>query len=141
MDASAPPPPADAGPSQAPPDDEKAGGGWRALGIVLALALAFAAAVMIVAMADIGSTPRCDDEAAVDAELAATGAAEVECFEGSQTQKVISLILGWPSGILAGLAALLALYFAATGRRGQLLLRLTTIAIVLGALSIVIGSI
>ena len=43
-----------------------------------------------------------------------------ECFDGSSTKKTISLILGWPSGVLAGLAALLALYFAATGRRGRL---------------------
>ena len=40
-----------------------------------------------------------------------------------------------------GSAALLALYFAATGRRGRLLLQLTGAAIVLGALSILIGSI
>jgi hypothetical protein len=122
-------------------DDHRAGGGWRVLGVILALALAFAAAVMIVAMVDIGDTPRCDDEAAIAAERQATGEEVIECFEGSSTQKTISLVLGWPSGVLAGLAGLLALYFAATGRRGTLLLRLTGVAIALGALSIVIGSI
>ena len=52
-----------------------------------------------------------------------------------------TLILGWPSGILAGIAALVALFFAATGRQGRLLLQLTGASIVLGVLSILIGSI
>jgi hypothetical protein len=133
--ASPPPPPS------VPPDTEKATGGWRALGVVLALALAFACAVMVIAMIDIGDTPRCDDPAALEEERAESGDLVIECFEGSQTQKVISLALGWPSGVLAGIAALVALFFAATGRQGQLLLRLTGTAIVLGGLSILIGSI
>ena len=135
----APPPPPP--PPSMPPDTDKPSGGWRALGVVLALALAFASAVMIVAMVDIGDTPRCDDDAAIAEEREETGDLVIECFDGSQAQKVISLVLGWPSGILAGIAALVALFFAATGRHGQLLLRLTGTAIVLGGLSILIGSI
>jgi hypothetical protein len=131
--AVAPPPP----PPPAAPGEEKASGGWRALGVVLALALAFACAVMVIAMADIGDTPTCDDVLAGKAALPSDN----ECFDGSSTQKTISLILGWPSGILAGIAALFALYFAATGRRGRTLLQLVAVAIVLGALSIGIGSI
>lgn len=131
-----PPPP----PPGAPADEEQASGGWRLLGVVLALALAFACAVMVIAMLDIGDTPRCDDAAALEEERQESGDLVIECFEGSQTQKVISLVLGWPSGILAGIAALVALFFAATGRHGQLLLRLTGTAIVLGGLSILIGS-
>jgi hypothetical protein len=134
--AAAPPPP----PPAAPADDETASGGWRALGVVLALALAFASAVMIIAMVDIGDTPRCDDRAGVQAEILKEGP-DAECFDGSSAQKTISLVLGWPSGILAGIAALFALYFAATGRRGRTLLQLVALAIVLGALSIGIGSI
>jgi hypothetical protein len=133
-----PPPPPPPPPGRAPVDEDKAGGGWRALGVLLALALAFACAVMVIAMVDIGGTPRCDDPAGI-AEALAEG--ENECFDGSSTQKVLTLVLGWPSGILAGIAALLALYFAATGRRGRLLLQLTAAAIALGVLSIVIGSI
>lgn len=131
-----PPPP----PPGAPADEEQASGGWRLLGVMLALALAFACAVMVIAMLDIGDTPRCDDPAALEEERQESGDLVIECFEGSQTQKVISLVLGWPSGILAGIAALVALFFAATGRHGQLLLRLTGTAIVLGGLSILIGS-
>jgi hypothetical protein len=132
-----PPPP----PPGAAADTETVSGGWRLLGVVLALALAFACAVLVIAMLDIGDTPRCDDPAALEEERAETGDLVIECFEGSQVQKVISLVLGWPSGILAGIAALVALFFAATGRNGQLLLRLTGTAIVLGGLSILIGSI
>jgi hypothetical protein len=131
--ATAPPPPA-------PPtthEEEKASGGWRALGIVLALALAFASAVMIVAMVDIGDTPTCDDVLSGEAALPSDN----ECFDGSSGQKTASLVLGWPSGVLAGVAALFALYFAATGRRGRTLLQLVGVALVLGALSIGIGSI
>lgn len=119
-------------------DEEKAGGGWRALAVVLALALAFACAVMVIAMADIGGTPRCDDPEALAKALAE---GETECFDGSSAQKAATLILGWPSGILAGIAAVVALFFAATGRHGRLLLQLTGAAIVLGVLSILIGSI
>ena len=129
-----PPPPPGAGPA----DEGKAGGGWRALAVVLALALTFACAVMVIAMADIGDTPRCDDPEGI-AQAIAEG--ETECFDGSSAQKTITLILGWPSGILAGIAALVALFFAFTGRQGPLLLRLTGAAIVLGVLSILIGSI
>jgi hypothetical protein len=136
--------PAAAPPAPPPPtataDDEKASGGWRALGVVLALALAFACAVMVIAMADIGDTPTCDDRAAVRAEVAEEGL-DAECFEGSSGQKTASLVLGWPSGVLAGIAALFALYFAATGRRGRTLLQLVGVAVVLGALSIGIGSV
>jgi len=50
-------------------------------------------------------------------------------------------VFGWPSGVLAGIAALIAIFFAVTGRRGRLLVTLTAAAIVLGAISILIGSI
>jgi hypothetical protein len=130
-----PPPP----PLPPPPavDEEKASGGWRALAVVLALALAFSCAVMVIAMADIGSTPTCKDVLSGQAALPSDG----ECFDGSSTQKTISLILGWPSGVLAGIAALVALFFAASGRQGRLLLQLTGAAIVLGGASILVGSV
>jgi hypothetical protein len=118
--------------------EEKASGGWRVLAVILFLALAFACAVMVIAMGDIGDTPRCDDPAAI-AEAVAEG--ETECFDGSSAQKTITLVLGWPSAVLAGIGALLAIYFAATGLRGRLVVAITAAAIVLGALSILIGSI
>lgn len=143
MEASGTPTPPAAGTATPPPPppaaaaDEKASGGWRALAVVLALALAFASAVMVIAMGDIGGTPTCDDVLSGEAALPSDN----ECFDGSSTQKTISLVLGWPSGVLAGIAALVALYFAASGRQGRMLLQLTGAAIVLGGLSILIGSI
>ena len=130
----APPPPP-------PPDDRttegRAGGGWRVLALVLALALAFACAVMVIAMSDIGETPTCEEIRSGEAPIPA----DRECFDGSSGQKTASLALGWPSAVVAGLAALIALYFTLTGRAGSLVLRVTGVAIVLGALSILVGSI
>ena len=130
----APPPPPP--PSGSVAQGDRASGGWRALAVVLALALAFACAVMVVAMGEIADTTPCD-EVRSTADLTDEG----ECFDGSSTQKTISLVLGWPSAVLAGIAVLIALYFAVTGRRGRLLLTVTGAAIVLGGLSIGAGSI
>ena len=132
--AATPPPPPP--PPTTPAGEEKASGGWRALGVLLALALAFACAVMIVAMVEISDTPTCDDILSGAAALPSDN----ECFDGSGGQKTISLVLGFPSGVLAGIAALAALFFAATGRNGRLLMQLTGAAIVLGGLSILVGS-
>jgi hypothetical protein len=129
-------PPAPPPPPAVPDDEQKATAGWRALAVVLFLALAFACAVLVIAMSDIGSTPTCDDVLSGKAQLPSDN----ECFDGSSAQKTISLVLGWPSGVLAGIAALVAVFFAATGRQGSLLLTLTGAAIVLGALSILVGS-
>jgi hypothetical protein len=141
MEASGTPTPPPAERAQQPPPpatpDDKAGAGWRVLAVILALALAFACAVMVVAMSDIGSTPTCEDVLSGDAALPSDN----ECFDGSSTKKTISLVLGWPSGVIAGIAALLALMFAFTGRRGRLVLQLTAAAVVLGGLSILIGSV
>ena len=128
---------------RAPPDDpdHPQHGLWRPLAALLALVLAFAAVAMALAMVDIGGTPRCDDPAALAEEIAETGATEVECFDGSETQKALSVVLGSASGLLAALAALAALVFALTGRRGSLMIRLTAAAIVLGGLGILVGSV
>jgi hypothetical protein len=102
---------------------------------VLAPVLAFGCAVMFVAMSDIGGTPTCQE---------ALGNAAIrsgECFNGSSLQKSITLGLGWPSAALAGVGALAALAFVITGRRGRLALQFAAVAIVLGGLSIRIGSV
>ena len=143
MEASGTPtPPPEQQPSAAappPPDaptgagEERAGGGWRALGVLLALALLFASAVMIIAMVEIADTPLLD---ACRADPTCT-----EYFDGSSAQKTIAVALGFISGALAGVGALIALYFAATGARGRLLLQVTGAAIAFGALSLLIGSV
>ena len=134
---SAPPPPPGQEPylAASPP---KAGGGWRALAVLLAIILAFGAAVIIAVMADLGDRPRCDDIAALlQAKPNANG--KVECFDVGSTQRVVSLGLGWIGGVLAGLAALLALAFAITGRRGRLLLQVTAAALIFVGLSLLVA--
>jgi hypothetical protein len=129
-------------------------GGWRALAVVLALALAVASAVMVIAMVDIGDDKACDDVASDPELLAEFQRVGGECLgdlefqpdgdvvsSGSSAQRTITLVLGWPSGVLAGVAALVALFFAATGRQGRLMLLLTGAAIVLGGISILVGSV
>jgi hypothetical protein len=131
------PPPPSPPPESTAVEEERAGGGWRALGVVLALALLFASAVMAIAMADIGETPTCEaalaDPSLLDADR--------ECFDGSSGQKTVTVVLGWASAGLAGIAALLAFYFVGSGRAGRFLMQLTGVAVAFGAVSIVVGSI
>src|SRR5688500_2632551 len=76
--ATPPPPPPT---SPVTEDDGKAGGGWRALSVILFLALAFACAVMIIAMADIADTP-------IEEDCVPPPAGDcTEYFDGSSAQK------------------------------------------------------
>jgi hypothetical protein len=135
MEASGTTPPAE--PAQPPPpavtetETEKPSGGWRALAVLLGLALLFAGAVMIAVMVDLNDTPL-KDACAADPSC-------TEYYDGSDTAKTITMILGFASGAFAGIGALVAFYFAATGRRGRLLLQLTAAAVLLGALSLIFG--
>jgi hypothetical protein len=110
----------------------------RALAVLIALVLAFGAAVMILVAVDIGDTPTCDDFVALPFEEQVE---EEECFDGSSAQKTISVVLAWASGIVGVIAVIVALIFAVTGNRGPLLARVAGAAVVLGILSILIGSI
>jgi hypothetical protein len=132
-----PPPP----PAPATGDSGKASGGMRALGLLLALVLAFGAAVMILVAIDIGDTSTCEDFVSDVTSGEVTLSLDDECFDGSSAQKAISVGLAWASGIVGAVAVLIALMFAFTGTRGGTLARVAGAAVVLGALSIVIGSI
>ena len=67
---------------------------------------------------------------------------DTECFDGSSAQKTASLVLGWPSGILAGdRRAGRAVSSRSPAASGRLLLQLTGAAIALGAVSILVGSV
>jgi len=125
----APPPP----PPQA--HNDKASGGWRALAVLLALVLAFGAAVMFVVAINPDDTPRCEEFAS--GEVAGGG----ECYDITETQQLIQNIFAIPAGVLAALAALMALYFAATGRQGRLLVRLAGAAVVLGVAAVIVGQV
>lgn len=79
---------------------------------------------------DIGDTPYCDEPEALGAE---------ECYGGSKAEKTIALILGWPSAVAGFLVLPLAIYFAARGVRGRLVIGTAAVALALGGLSILIG--
>jgi hypothetical protein len=126
----APPPP-----PTGPPADAKAGGGWRALGLILALALVFAVAVMVSVMVDLANGPLCKD-----VQFTLLGPVE-DCWDVSSAGRIAAEVLGWPSIILGSIGTILALAFTFTGRRGQLLLRVTFAAVILGAASIFVDKI
>ncbi len=97
----------------------------RALAAVGALILAFATAVIVAVMLDLGNGPLCKE--------ALPGQ---DCYDVSSTGRVISLVFGWPGAVLGGLAAITALGLAATGRNGRTVRLLTVPAVVLCGLSI-----
>ena len=113
----------------------KAGAGLRALAVILALVLAFVTAVALIVMLDIGELTPCDDVGNDLSKLNEDG----ECFDGSSTTKLIALIFGWPGTLLAGVATLLALGFAARGRGGRQLAQVIVASAVLLGLSLLIG--
>lgn len=113
----------------------------RELGWVAAAGLAAAAILMVIWTTNIGEYPPCGDTTAVQNEREESGDLVVECFDGSQGRSDATVATGWASAALAGIAALVALFFAATGRRGELLPSLAGAAIVLGGLSLLLGSI
>lgn len=88
----------------------KAGALRRVGAVVLAIVLAFVAAVAIVAMINVSDSGVCEDKAFG------------ECYDFSGSVEPIVLGFGWIGGILAGIAALLALGFAIRGRGGRPLL-------------------
>jgi hypothetical protein len=133
----APPPAPPSGELPSAPASDRASGGLRALGVLGFLILAFACAVLISAIVDIGDTPTCADVQSGAAALPS----DQQCFDGSSTQKVITEVLVWPGGVLAGVAAFLALAFAVTGRQGRRVLWVVALAIVLAGLGLLIGSI
>jgi hypothetical protein len=133
--AQPPPPPAAA----RVPDDRKAGAGLRLLAVLAALALAAGAllsgALAVVAM----DSPQCDDAAGVRAAILEDGL-DATCYNSSAL-KVGTIALAWPATALLAVAAILALAFAATGRRGQLLVRLAVAGVVLGGVAYLLAAI
>ena len=113
------------------------GGGntWRALAVILLILLVVGCFIMLAAATDIAGTPTCHD---VQARLAAPK--DNSCFDGSQVQKVLSVAFGYASGAVGVIAALLAIAFTITGRRGRLLAILAVGAMVLAGISILVGS-
>jgi hypothetical protein len=116
---------------------EKGGNTWRALAVILFILLLVGCFIMIAAATDIAGTTLCRDVTAQFVQQHPNGS----CFDGSQTQKVLSVGFGYASGAVGAIAALLAIGFTITGRRGRLVAVLAVAAVVLAGISILVGSI
>ena len=123
---------AEAGPESA----ERADLGWRLLAFLLACALVFAAAVMIIAAADISDLPL--ESEVKGSDIPAGGSIDV--YEGSATEHTLTTAAFFASGGLAAVAAVLALAIAITGRFNGLLWLATGAAIALGAGAVVLNN-
>ncbi len=116
---------------------DRAGGPARVGAGLLALLLAFGAAVMIIVAIEASDLNVCSDTAALEREQAATGAFIVECYDGSTTEKTLTVILGGLSGIFAAVGTVLAFLFTIRGRGGRPLV-ITAAAAVLLALIVIV---
>lgn len=105
----------------------------RALAAILALVLAFGAAVMIVVGVDVSDLASCDNPE----EVIASG--ELECFEGSEGIKPVVVGLAIASGVVGAVGFLLGIAFAITGTRGRLFAQVAVAAVLLAALALIIG--
>jgi hypothetical protein len=131
VEASPTPP---AAPPPAPAGDEQAQTGARIAAGIGALVLLFIALVAVLVVVDVGGTTPCEDVTSI-ADLNDDG----ECYDRSPAVKVFVLIIG-SLGALASLAAAgLALGYAIRGRGGRLLLQAIGAAVVLLALTMIIG--
>jgi len=108
----------------------------RALAVILFLLLLTGGAIMIIAATDIAGTSLCSDITRADVLRNPNG----DCFDGSSVQKVLSVGIGYAGGAVAVIAALMALAYTITARRGRLVVILAVLAIVLSGLSILVGN-
>jgi hypothetical protein len=102
----------------------------RVLALIGSLVLFFGAAVMYVVVANPDDTPRCE-------ELEEEGALFGECYDVGETAQTIGKVFAAPAGVLALIAGLVGLGVVATGRRGELMLRLAAAAVVFAILSVI----
>ena len=110
--------------------------GWRLAGILLAPVLAFGCAVMLVAMSDIGGTPTCQD----------VSAGRRASVRRRMLQRLLPAEGDHPRPRLAerragGRGRTVRAALRDHGRQGRLALQLAAAALVLGGMSILIGSV
>ncbi len=121
----------------APVATDRAGALARIGGIMAALILVFLTAVAIIAMLDVTDLTPCGDVGSDLSKLNDQG----ECFDGSGGKKTITLALGWPGAVLAGLSVVLMLAFAIRGRGIRAAVLTIAAAAALFGLGILIGSV
>lgn len=96
--------------------EPRAGAGPRIVAVILALVIAFGAAVAILALAEImGWTPCVEVNRHPENFPGAT-----DCFDGSSKRQILLLVLGWAGTALVVAGLLLTLAFAIRGRGGRL---------------------
>lgn len=117
-----------------PGADGKASSGLRILAGIGVLVLLFATAVFAIVYADIGGTTPCDDVTSFS-DLNSDG----ECYDGSSTTKMVTLIFGWLGTVLLAAATVMALLFTIRGRGGRQLLYVLGAGVALIAISLIIG--
>ena len=108
--------------------------GGRALACTLAAALAFAAAVMVMAAIDLSDTPLRTEVSRADA------VAGVEVYDGSSAAKTLSTVAFWASGVSAAAGVLAALVVAATRRWNRAVMPLAGLSVTLGGIGILINN-
>lgn len=132
MEATSPPPEPSLATAPPPSAPAKAGGGLRAGAVLLVLVLLFAGAVMFVAGSDINDTPTLQEV------KDGTPLNDGEYFDGSSTKRSVVTGLLYGAGVFAALAAIAALAFVVTGRRGRIVLVLIAIGIVLAGIALLL---
>jgi hypothetical protein len=135
--ATPPPPPPPEAPAPAAAEEPKASGLMRFFAVLVTLVLLFGVAVMVIVVINPDNLPLCEEVASGEAQLGPTN----ECLDSSQTEYTLTRILAGAAALVGGLAALLGLAVAFTGRRGSLFVKLTVVALVLGGLTFLIGEI
>lgn len=129
-------------PAQPAPEsgsDEALDGAWRALAVLLAAALLFAAVVMTVNALDVADSPVCPEGRAETLAFVKEHP-DGECYEHSDTAKTATVFFGFASAAFAAIAAICALMMAFTARMSGWLMPATGVAIALGAVTIVINN-
>lgn len=121
-------------PPEAPPPEARKPLGPRIVAGLGALVLLFVALIAILVVADVADTTPCDD-----VQTAADLNDEGECYDRSAGVKTIVLILGSIGALATVAAAGLALAYAIRGRGGRPLLQAIGVAVVLLALTMIIG--
>lgn len=103
--------------------------------MVLALVVAFGAAVAVLASAEVtGWTPCVEVNRNPEAFLTAT-----ECYDGSQKRQILSLAFAWPGALLLVAGCLLSLAFAIRGRGARAAIIATVAGVVLFGLSMLVS--
>jgi len=92
---------------------------------------------MVIVAINPDNLPLCDDVRSGEAALGPTN----ECLDSSRAMYNVGRVAAGAAALVGGLAALLGFYVGATGRRGDLMVKLTIAALALGGLAVLLEQI